>query len=111
MDHSEAVAGGHHPGAHDRTPHRPHVLPDGLFVLVWAGLLLLTAVTVAASVFFAGRVGVLVAMLVTPVKAALILMYFMHLKYEHRGFQAMFLVAVGILAVFMSLTFFDYTNR
>lgn len=111
MDQIDAMAGGHPPGTIGHAAHRPHVLPDGLFVLVWGGLLLLTAVTVAASVFFAGRVGVLVAMLVTPVKAALILMYFMHLKYEHRGFQAMFLVAVGILAVFMSLTFFDYTNR
>lgn len=104
--------------ADDRAAHpagrehaAPHPLPDGLFVLVWAGLLVLTAVTVAASALFPGRIGVLVAMLVTPVKAALILMYFMHLKYEHRGFVAMFLVAVGILAVFMGLTFFDYTNR
>ncbi len=95
----------------EHAPARHHVLPDGLFVLVWIGLLLLTGTTVGASVFFPGRIGIGVAMVVTPVKAALILMYFMHLKYEKVGYQVMFLVAVGILAIFMGLTFFDYLQR
>ncbi|NCQ35085.1 cytochrome-c oxidase [bacterium] len=90
---------------------KAHLLPDGLFVLVWVGLLLLTAATVSASVFFPGKIGIGVALLVTPVKAALILLYFMHLKYEKVGFQVMFLAAVGILATFMGLTFFDYLQR
>jgi cytochrome c oxidase subunit 4 len=94
--------------AHDA---KPHVLPDGLFVMVWVGLLILTGVTVAGSVFFPGQIGIAVAIVVTPIKATLILMYFMHLKYEKPGFVIMFLVAVGILSVFMGLTFFDYLFR
>jgi cytochrome c oxidase subunit 4 len=88
-----------------------HVLPDGLFILVWVGLVVLTGITVAGSVFFPGQVGIAVAIIVTPIKATLILMYFMHLKYEKPGFVIMFLVAVGILSVFMGLTFFDYLLR
>ncbi|MGD9548869.1 MAG: cytochrome C oxidase subunit IV family protein [Candidatus Krumholzibacteriia bacterium] len=103
MNHSHSMTHGGHA--------RPHVLPDGLFVGIWVGLLLLTAATVSASVFFPGRIGILVAVLVTPAKASLILMYFMHLKYEKPAFVAMFLVAVGILAIFMGLTFFDYLHR
>ena len=103
MNHSETLSHGH--------SAKPHVLPDGLMVTVWVGLLLLTATTVAASVLFPGKIGILVAVLVTPAKATLILMYFMHLKYEKRGFTVMFLVAVGILATFMGLTFFDYLFR
>ena len=90
---------------------RPHVLPDGLFILVWVGLLILTGITVAGSVYFPGKIGIFVAMVVTPVKAALILMYFMHLRYEKKGFTIMFLVAVGILGIFIGLTFFDYLLR
>jgi cytochrome c oxidase subunit 4 len=93
------------------THEEHHVLPDGVAVLVWVGLLILTAITVSASVLFPGTVGIVTAMIVTPVKAALILMYFMHLKYEKPGFVIMFLVAVGILAIFLGLTFFDYLFR
>ncbi|MBC8423568.1 cytochrome C oxidase subunit IV family protein [bacterium] len=88
-----------------------HVVPNGIFVKVWVWLLILTAATVTASVSFPGKGGVLVAMIVTPVKAALILMFFMHLKYECTVYRIMLLVAVGILAVFMGLTFFDYSFR
>ena len=97
--------------AHARTHEGPHVLPDGLIVLVWVGLLILTSITVGASVFFPGTPGIVTAMIVTPLKAALILMFFMHLKYEKRGFVVMFLVAVGILSIFLGLTFFDYLFR
>ncbi len=88
-----------------------HHVAYGTFVKVWVWLLALTAVTVTASVAWPGRVGTGVALVVTPVKAALILMYFMHLKYERLAYRIMFLVAAGILAVFMGLTFFDYSYR
>ena len=84
-------------------------VPRRVFLLVWGALLALTAITVAASVTFPGRVGIGVAMVVTPIKAALILMWFMHLKYEKVVFKFMFLTAVVILAIVMGLTFFDYS--
>ena len=96
---------------HEESHEEHHVLPDGLFIMVWVGLLILTAITVGASVMFSGRIGIVTAMIVTPIKAALILMYFMHLKYEKPGFVAMFLSAVGILGIFLGLTFFDYLFR
>ena len=95
----------------DLEAQKSHVLPDGLFLGVWVALLVPTGVTVAGSVYFPGKVGILIAMIVTPIKAALILMYFMHLKYEKKGFVIMFLVAVGILGTFIGLTFFDYLFR
>jgi len=100
-----------HTAAADGQVQKPHVLPDGLFVMVWVGLLVLTAVTVGGSVFFPGKIGILVAVIVTPIKATLILMFFMHLKYEKKAFTIMFLVAVGILSVFIGLTLFDYLLR
>ncbi len=88
-----------------------HIVSDGTFILVWIGLLVLTAMTVAASVYYPGKIGVGVAMIVTPIKAALILMYFMHLKYEKKIFVIMFLSAMAIFGVFLGLTFIDYLYR
>jgi|JFJP01.1.fsa_nt_gi cytochrome c oxidase subunit 4 len=99
--------GGHGHGGHGDAKHAP--VPQRVFILVWVALLVLTAVTVAASVGFPGRVGIGVAMIVTPIKAALILMWFMHLKYEKPVFKFMFLSAMVVLAIVMGLTFFDYS--
>jgi len=88
-----------------------HIVSDGVFILVWIALLILTGMTVGASVYYPGKVGVGVAMIVTPIKAALILMYFMHLKYEKKVFVIMFLAAMGIFGVFLGLTFIDYLFR
>lgn len=98
------VQEGHHSEEH-------HPLGDNLLLKVYTALIILTGITVAASVYYPGQVGIGVAMVVTPLKATLILMYFMHLKYERPVFVIMFLVAVAILAIVMGLTFFDYLYR
>ncbi len=110
--HDSHTTGAHaHPAPHggDHAAHAHAPVATGTFVTVWVALLALTLVTVAASVWFPGKVGIGVAMVVTPIKAALILMWFMHLKYETLVFRAMFLSAIGILALVMGLTFFDYS--
>jgi len=93
--------------AHDE----PHIVPISLFVKVWIALLVLTGITVGASIYFPGNIGIAVAVIVTPAKAALILMFFMHLRYEKKIFVYMFLVAIGIFAIFIGLTLIDYLFR
>lgn len=88
-----------------------HILPDMTQVKVFVALIILTIITVTASVKYPGKIGVGVALVVTPLKASLILMYFMHLKYERPVFVIMFLVAISILAVVMGLTIVDYQFR
>ena len=88
-----------------------HIVPDGVQTLVWVALLVLTAITASGSIFFPGKVGIGVAIVVTPIKAALILMFFMHLKYEKPVFRWMFVTAAVILAIIMGLTIFDYSHR
>ncbi len=88
-----------------------HLLPDSLFVAVWGALVVLTAITSGASVWFPGTVGHTVALIVTPLKAALVLTFFMHLKYESVGFRAMLFATLGIVVVFLGLTYMDYLYR
>jgi len=89
--------------------HEPQ--PYGTFIAVWAVLMALTCVTVTASMFWPGRAGTAVAMAVTPVKASLVLLFFMHLKWEPTAFKVMFLTAVSLMALFMGLSFVDYLYR
>lgn len=97
--------------AHDgRTPHHD-AQPYSTFVGIWILLMILTCVTVGGSLLYPGAIGTGIAMAVTPIKAALVLLFFMHLKWEPPVFKIMFLATVAILASFMSLSFFDYLYR
>jgi cytochrome c oxidase subunit IV len=94
------------------TPGGGHeIKPYTFFVGIWIALLALTGLTVGASLLYPGAIGTAVAMAVTPLKAGLVLLYFMHLRWEPPLFMGMFLVTVAILATFMGLTFFDYIYR
>jgi cytochrome c oxidase subunit 4 len=83
----------------------------GLFVAVWAALMVLTAVTVEVSTIHLGFLNVVSAMVIASVKASLVVFFFMHLKYENRTLKTMVLVAFVILAIFIGFTFFDTANR
>ena len=88
-----------------------HHTPYGFYVLVWLSLLILTQFTVTAAQLHLGRLGLVIAVLVTPAKAALVLFFFMHLSRERLAIQAMFLFAAVALLSAIGLTFFDYSFR
>jgi cytochrome c oxidase subunit 4 len=76
MGHSHS-AGGH--GGH---AGGGHILPRGLYAGILLTLLVLTIVTVAVSRFDFGAWNLVVAMFVASIKATLVALFFMHLKYE-----------------------------
>lgn len=83
---------------------------DG-YVLTWVALLILTAVTVTVAGMRLGRLSVLTAVVVAAVKATIVFSFFMHLKYEKPLFRTMVYVVIGVLAVFIGLTFTDILYR
>jgi cytochrome c oxidase subunit 4 len=94
---------------HEQTKH--HGPGYGLFIAVWAALMVLTAVTVEVSTIHLGFLNVVSAMTIASIKASLVVFFFMHLKYENRTLKTMVLVAFVILAIFIGFTFFDTANR
>lgn len=82
-----------------------------VYVLTWIALLVLTAVTVTVAGLHLGRLSVLTAVAIAGVKATVVLSYFMHLKYEKPLFRTMVYVVIGVLAVFIGLTFTDILFR
>ena len=88
-----------------------HIVPFSLYVIVWVALLLLTVATVAVSYVDMKHVTVLTAMLIATCKGMLVLLYFMHIRFEKPLYAAMILAAFGTYAIFIGLTFADYLYR
>ena len=95
--------------AHVEQEH--HTVPYRVYFVVWAALVLLTAVTVAVSYLDMKHVTVLTAMLIAAAKSMLVLLYFMHIRFEKPLYAVMILAALGTYAIFIGLTFVDYLFR
>ncbi|MEK7774709.1 MAG: cytochrome C oxidase subunit IV family protein [Candidatus Zixiibacteriota bacterium] len=96
--------------SHSET-HQRHILPLGLYLNVFVALLTFTAITVWVSYMDFGVFNLLVAMTVAVVKASLVAMYFMHLRYDNKLYTISFLLSIFLLGVFIILTLFDTLRR
>lgn len=83
----------------------------GTYIAVWISLLILTATTVWVSYYNFGTLNILVAMLVATIKGSLVCLYFMHLRYDNRVNQVVFVSAFFFLAIFVGLTASDELFR
>jgi cytochrome c oxidase subunit IV len=86
---------------------KQHIIPFGTYILVWLALVVLTAATVTVAGLHLGNFTVLAAIAIATIKGTLVLLYFMHLKFEDRVFKLMLLLALFTLTVIMVLTFVD----
>lgn len=78
---------------------------------VLAALLVLTAVTVGVSYMDMGIFNVPVALGIACLKVSLVLLFFMHLKYEGKAIVISFLSTICFLAIMISFTFWDVAFR
>lgn len=78
---------------------------------VYLVLLVLLVVTVLAAYVELGPFAMVAALTIATIKAALIAVYFMHLKHASRWVLMFFLAAVYMLLMGGLLTFADYRLR
>jgi cytochrome c oxidase subunit IV len=88
-----------------------HVVPYRTLVKVWLLLLILTAVLVYVSTAFHDTLAVPALLTLTPLKAGLVFFYFMHLKYERPFLKTLVFMVLGVLIIFIGLTFLDISYR
>lgn len=82
------------------------------YVSVWAGLVILTGITVSMAGMDLGRLSILTVLAIAAIKSGLILRYFMHLKYETGLlFKLMIPIVLAVLTIFIGLTFTDIAFR
>ena len=91
--------------------HEPHLVPYSVFVNVWLALVVLTFVTVGASYLDLKHMAIMTAILIATVKGTLVVMYFMHMRYDNKIIMWFAIAGFVTYAVFLLLTFADYYYR
>jgi len=96
---------------HNQGNHQHHILSNSMAFKIWGILIFLTFVTVGVAQIDLGAANFIVAMLVASIKASLVCMFFMGLKYDHKENTVIFSTAFIFTSIFMILTFGDLLTR
>ncbi len=89
-----------------------HIVPRKTYYIVWALLMVLMILTAALSRVPLGEWNTVVALAIATAKALLVLLFFMHVKYEN--YKITWVVVVGgffWLFLMLGLTLTDYLTR
>ncbi|SRR5579883_249474 len=88
-----------------------HIVSKKTYYTIFFALLVGTALTVAAAFVNLHNFNIVVALLIAAVKATLVILFFMHIKYSTRLTKLW--VAVGFIWLFimLSITLTDYLSR
>jgi cytochrome c oxidase subunit IV len=89
-----------------------HIVPVRVYFLIFLALLVGTALTVvAAFVNFPWRFNTIVALTIASVKATLVVLYFMHVRYSPRLVWVIVASALFWMGILFAFTFSDYLTR
>jgi len=93
--------------------HAPehHITPLPVYFAVFAALSIGTLLTWYASTINLGWANTPIALVIATIKAVLVILYFMHLKYSTRLTWVVVIAAFLWLAMLFVLTFSDYLTR
>jgi cytochrome c oxidase subunit 4 len=89
-----------------------HIVSVRLYFVIFLALLVGTVLTAWVSFFnFPGPLNAIVALTIAVIKATLVVLYFMHMRYSSRLIWVVFGGALFWLAIMFALTFSDYSTR
>jgi cytochrome c oxidase subunit 4 len=88
-----------------------HVSSVGLYVLIFVVLLAFTGITTAVAFVDLGPFNNVVAIGIAVLKATLVILFFMHMKYSTRMVPLVFLAGLFGLVLLLGITFADYVSR
>ena len=85
-----------------------HVLPPKVLLATGGSLLLLTLLTVAATrIDFGANINLAIAMVIAVTKATLVVLFFMHLRYDRLFHSVVFVSALLAASLFVGFTLMD----
>jgi cytochrome c oxidase subunit 4 len=89
-----------------------HISTIASSLAVFGALIVGTVITVAAARVDLGPFNVVVALLIASIKATLVVLFFMHVKYTHEKLVPLVIVsAIFFLGLLLSLSMADYATR
>jgi len=89
-----------------------HIVQPRTYIVIFLALMVGTALTVMAAFYdFPGPMNVVVALTIACIKATLVVLYFMHVRYSGRLVSLVIVAALLWLAILFAITFSDYWTR
>ncbi len=88
-----------------------HVSPLSTYLSIFAALMVLSAITVGAAFVNLGAFNPIVAMAIAGLKATLVILYFMHVKYSSRLTKLTVVLSLFFVAILFAETLMDYATR
>ncbi len=88
-----------------------HIVPYSLYAIILLLLLILTFLSIAITNIDLGAFTVVGALLLASAKSSLVLIYFMHLKFDKAYIQIMVGLVFILFIAIVLVTFFDYYFR
>jgi cytochrome c oxidase subunit IV len=88
-----------------------HVVSKKTYFIIFGALMVLTAATVLVATFDLGPLNVIVALSIAVLKATLVVLYFMHVRYSSK--LTWVFVGAGFfwLAILVAFTLSDFATR
>ena len=87
------------------------IVPVSTYLMIFAALLVLTATTCWISFLDLGRLNAVVALAIAGIKATLVVLFFMHVKYSSRLTKVFVVSGLFWLGIMLALTMADYLTR
>ena len=89
-----------------------HIVQPRIYIAIFLALMVGTAVTLLAAFYdFPGPLNAVVALTIAVVKATLVVLYFMHVRYSGRLVWLVIVAALLWLVIMFAITFSDYWTR
>ncbi|HEY2588564.1 MAG TPA: cytochrome C oxidase subunit IV family protein [Tepidisphaeraceae bacterium] len=84
-----------------------HVVPPKVLLAVYFALVFATVLTVAVTYVDFGAMNVFIALGIAVIKAALVILYFMHLRWDNLFNGVILITALAFVATFLAITMID----
>ena len=88
-----------------------HVVSPKVYFLIFGTLIVLTLTTVGVATVDLGPMNIVAALVIAAVKATLVVLFFMHLRYSKPLTALVVFAAVMWLAILIGLTLTDFMSR
>jgi cytochrome c oxidase subunit IV len=88
-----------------------HVVSVKTYLSVFAALIILTLTTVGIATIDLGPLNTIAALLIAAIKATVVILFFMHVRYSKPLIGVVVLGAVLWLAILIGLTLADFMSR
>ena len=88
-----------------------HIIEKKIYYSVFGGLMALLGATVAIAYIHLGKLNMIAALSIAVIKAVLIILYFMHVRYSSRLLWIFVCAGFFWLGIMFALSFSDFLTR